>query len=76
MIVNFQDSWGCSIVKWILSVPWLADCWVGADCAVQAHLSELSLFFPELDLSPYPVIEAVIERTRLRPVFRLVMGFA
>ena len=45
------------------------------ECAVQTHLSYLPLFFPELDLSPYPVIQAVIERTHLRPAFRLVMGF-
>ena len=45
------------------------------ECAVQAHLSCLPLFFPELDLSPYPVIQALIERTHLLPAFRLVMGF-
>ncbi len=33
------------------------------------------IVFPELDLSPYPVIQAVIKRTHLRPAFRLVMGF-
>jgi|GEM_PF-4182430 len=46
------------------------------ECAVQAHLSCLPLFFPELDLSPYPEIQAVIQRTHLQPAFRLVMGFA
>ena len=52
--------------------PLFGDCWGDADCAVQAHLSDLPLFFPDLDLSPY----AVIQRTHLRPSFRLVMGFA
>ena len=45
------------------------------ECAVQTHLSYMPLFFPELDLSPYPVIQAVIERSHLRSAFRLVMGF-
>ena len=56
--------------------PLVGDCWGAADCAVQAYLSDLPLFFPELDLSPYAVIQAVIQRTHLRPSFRLVMGFA
>ena len=54
----------------------VGDCWGAADCAVQAYLSDLPLFFPELDLSPYEVIQAVIERTHFRPAFRFVMGFA
>ena len=56
--------------------PLVGDCWGAADCAVQAYLSDLPLFSPELDLSPYPEIQAVIERTHLQPAFRLVMGFA
>ena len=59
-----------------LERPLVGDCWGAADCAVQAHLSDLPLFSPNLYLSPYPVIQAVIERTHLRPAFRLVMGFA
>jgi len=55
--------------------PLVGDYGGAADCAVQAHLSYLPLFFPELDLSPYPVIQAVIESTHLLPAFRLVMGF-
>ena len=56
--------------------PLFGDCWGDADCAVQAHLSDLPLVFPEFDLSPCSVIQAVIERTHLRPAFKLVMGFA
>ena len=56
--------------------PLVGDCWGAADCAVQAYLSDLPLFFPELDLSPYAVIQAVTQLTHLRPSFRLVMGFA
>ena len=56
--------------------PLVGDCWGAADCAVQAYLSDLPLFSPELDLSPYAVIQAVIQRTHHRPSFRFVMGFA
>ena len=38
----------------------VGDCWGAAEFAVQAYLSDLPLFFPELDLSPYPVIQAVL----------------
>ena len=47
---------------------------IAADCAVQAHLAYLPLFFPEMDLSPYPVIQDVIRRTYVRPAYRHVMG--
>jgi len=56
--------------------PLVGDCWGAADCAVQAYLSDLPLFSPELDLSPYAVIQTVIQRTYHRPSFRFVMGFA
>ena len=56
--------------------PLVGDCWGAADCAVQSHLSDLQLFTPDLDLTPYSVIQTVIERTHLQPAFRLVMGFA
>ena len=56
--------------------PLVGECWGAADCAVQAYLSYLPLFFPEIDLSPYPVVQAVIECTSRRPAYRLVMGYS
>ena len=56
--------------------PLVGDRWGVADCAVEAHLCYLPIFFPEIDLSPYPVIQAVIERTRLRPAYQRAMGHA
>ena len=56
--------------------PLVGDQWGVADCAVEAHLGYLPIFFPEIDLSPYPVIQAVIERTRLRPAYQRAMGHA
>ena len=50
--------------------PLVGDRWGVADCAVEAHLCYLPIFFPEIDLSPYPVIQALIERTRLRPAYQ------
>ena len=54
--------------------PLVGDCWGAADCAVHSHLGYLPLFFPEIDLGPYPVVRTVIERTRQRPAYQLAMG--
>ena len=56
--------------------PLVGDRWGVADCAVEAHLCYLPIFFPEIDLSPYPVIQALIERTRLRPAYQLSLSHA
>ena len=54
--------------------PLVGHCWGAADCAVQAHLAYLPLFYPEMDLSPYPAVQEVIRRTHARPAYRQVMG--
>ena len=54
--------------------PLVGHCWGAADCAVQAHLTYLPLFYPEMDLSAYPAIQEVIRRTHARPAYRQVMG--
>ena len=56
--------------------PLVGDRWGVADCAVEAHLCYLPIFFPELDLSPYPVIQALIERTRLCPAYQRSLSHA
>ena len=48
--------------------------WGAADCAVQAYLAYLPIFFPDLDLSPYPTIQAVIASVQQRPAYRKAMG--
>jgi glutathione S-transferase len=48
--------------------------WGAADCAVQAYLSYLPLFCPQVDLSPFPQVQASIEATRQRPAYQLAMG--
>ncbi|MEB3322818.1 MAG: glutathione S-transferase [Synechococcaceae cyanobacterium] len=50
--------------------------WGAADCAVQAYLAYLPVFFPQLDLTPYPNVSAVIAATRARPAYRRVMEAA
>jgi glutathione S-transferase len=45
-----------------------------ADCAVQAYLAYIPIFFPEIDLTPYPQVQATIAATRQRPAYRRVMG--
>ncbi len=56
--------------------PLLGDGWSVADCAVQAHLAYLPIFFPQIDLSPWPHVQATIAATQARPAYRAVMGLA
>jgi len=54
--------------------PLMGGAWGVADCAVNAYLAYLPLFFPDLDLSPYPAVQATIAATQARPAYRKVMG--
>lgn len=54
--------------------PLVGSNWGAADCAVNAYLSYLPIFFPEIDLKPYPMIKEVIAQTQQRPAYRKVMG--
>lgn len=54
--------------------PLVGNQWGAADCAVQAYLAYLPVFFPELDLSPYPTVQAVINSVQERPAYRKAMG--
>ena len=54
--------------------PLVGESWGAADCAVTAYLAYLPIFFPQEDLSPYPVIQQLIAETRQRPAYRKVMG--
>jgi glutathione S-transferase len=58
----------------LLAGAWGDPGWGAADCAVQAHLAYLPVFFPQLDLSPYPRIQAVIEAVRQRPAYLRGLG--
>lgn len=53
-----------------------APAWGAADCAVQAYLAYLPLFCKDVDLSPFPAIEASIAATNARPAYRAAMGLA
>jgi glutathione S-transferase len=54
--------------------PLMGSGWGVADCAVNAYLAYLPMFFPDLDLSPYPAVQATIAATQERPAYRKVMG--
>ena len=56
--------------------PLMGNGWGVADCAVHAYLAYLPMFFPDLDLSPYPAVQATIEATNNRPAYRTVMGLS
>jgi glutathione S-transferase len=54
--------------------PLMDDRWSVADCAVNAYLAYLPIFFPQIDLSPYPHVQATIAATQQRPAYQTVMG--
>ena len=56
--------------------PLMGSSWGVADCAVNAYLAYLPMFFPDLDLSPYQAVQATITATQARPAYRKVMGLA
>ena len=39
-------------------------------------LAYLPMFFPDLDLRPYPAVQAAIAATQARPAYRKVMGLS
>ncbi len=54
--------------------PLVGECWGAADCAVQAYLAYLPIFFPEIDLSPWPHVQATIAATQARPAYQRAIG--
>ncbi len=52
----------------------VGDCWTAADCAVNAHLGYLPIFYPNEALSAYPEIQSLNERTRSNQNYRQIMG--
>ena len=48
--------------------------WGVADCAVQAYLAYLPLFCAQVDLSPFPAVQATIAATQAREAYRQVMA--
>ena len=54
--------------------PLMGGAWSVADCAVNAYLAYLPIFFPQIDLSPFPQVQATIAATQQRPAYQLVMG--
>ncbi len=48
--------------------------WGVADCAIEAHLAYLPIFFPQIDLSPWPAVEASIRLTQERPAYQQAMA--
>lgn len=54
--------------------PLVGNLWGAADCAIQAYLAYLPLFFPHVDLDPYPSIQATIKSVVRRPAYRKAMG--
>ena len=60
----------------LLAGPWGNPAWSVADCAVNAYLAYLPIFFPQVDLTPYPNVQATIAATQARPAYQRGMGRA
>ena len=60
----------------LLAGPWGDPAWSVADCAVNAYLDYLPIFFPQIDLTPYPNVQAPIAATQARPSHQRGMGRA
>ncbi|MEB3350421.1 MAG: glutathione S-transferase family protein [Cyanobacteriota bacterium] len=58
----------------LMAGPWGDPGWSAADCAVHAYLAYLPIFFPQIDLTPYPNVQTVIAATGQRPAYQRVMG--
>ncbi|AII48982.1 glutathione S-transferase [Synechococcus sp. KORDI-52] len=52
----------------------VGESWTAADCAVNAYLGYLPIFYPNESLSAYPAIQALNERTRSNHNYRHIMG--
>jgi glutathione S-transferase len=59
----------------LASIP-EAPAWGAADCAVQAYLAYIPLFCKDVDLSPFPTVQATIAATNVRAAYRKAMGLA
>lgn len=54
--------------------PLVGEAWGAADCAVQAYLAYLPVFFPQIDLSPWPHVQATIAAVQARPAYQRAIG--
>ena len=58
----------------LLAGAWGDPGWGAADCVLQSYLAYIPLFCPQVDLSPYPAVQAAIDATRNRPAYQKAMG--
>lgn len=54
--------------------PLVGESWGAADCAVQAYLAYLPIFFPEIDLEPWPGVLAAIASAQASAAYQRAMG--
>ncbi|MFM7287626.1 MAG: glutathione S-transferase family protein, partial [Cyanobium sp.] len=54
--------------------PLVGEHWGAADCAVQAYLAYLPVFFPQIDLEPWPGVRATIAAAQASPAYQRAIG--
>lgn len=57
----------------LMAGPWDPG-WSRADCALTAYLAYLPIFFADIDLSPWPAVQATIAATQARPAHQRALG--
>lgn len=58
----------------LMAGPWGNPGWSRADCALTAYLAYLPIFFADIDLSPWPAVQATIAATQARPAHQRALG--
>jgi glutathione S-transferase len=58
----------------LLAGAWGDPGWGAADCVVQSYLAYIPLFCPQVDLAPYPAVQAAIAATNARSAYIKAMG--
>ena len=54
--------------------PLVGEQWGAADCALQAYLGYLPIFFPQIDLEPWLGVRAAIASAQANPAYQRVRG--
>ena len=58
----------------LLAGTWGDPGWGAADCVLRSYLAYMPLFCPQVDLSPYPAVQATIKATHARPTYQKAMA--
>jgi glutathione S-transferase len=58
----------------LLTGAWGDPGWGAADCAIHAYLAYIPMFCRDIDMAPYPRIQATIAATQARPAYQAAVS--